>query len=211
MRGNILLTGFEPFGNDTVNPSGQVAKGLDGTQVGNCKIVSKILPVEWITTKKVMESVIDEVEPVIIISLGLSSGRPELNVEKVAVNYASKGKDKKGSVLPTLNITNNGADAYFATVPAEEIVDAIRKKGIPAKLSLSAGSYLCNYTFYAASSYIARQGKRDKVPVGFIHVPVTPEMVADAGRSIASMNLSMIKDGILEAIGVSVKFLTNQG
>ncbi len=90
MRGNILLTGFEPFGGDTVNPSGEVAKALDGARAGEAgeyMVVSKILPVEWCTTGKVLASVIDEAEPVIIISLGLSSGRPELNVEKVAVNY----------------------------------------------------------------------------------------------------------------------------
>ncbi len=209
MKGNILLTGFEPFGGDTLNPSGQVALSLDGTQVGDYKITGKILPVEWITTKKVMESVIDEVEPVIVISLGLSSGRPELNVEKVAVNYTSNMKDNKGIVSPTLNITGDGPDAYFATVPAEEMVEAIRSKGVPARLSLSAGAYLCNYTFYTASDYIARQGKRDEVPVGFIHIPPTPEMAVDTNRSIASMSLGLIKKGILEAIGVSVKFLTN--
>lgn len=212
--GNILLTGFEPFGGDTLNPSGEVAKALDGARAGEAgeyKVVTKILPVEWVTTRKVMASVIEEVDPVIIMSLGLASGRPELNVEKVAVNYTSRYKDNKGSILDELNITNNGPDAYFATIPVEDIVEAIKAKGIPARLSLSAGSYLCNYTFYSASDYIAQKGKRDKVPVGFIHIPATPDMVAGTGKSMASMDLDMIKHGVMEAIGVSVKFLTNQG
>lgn len=212
--GNILLTGFEPFGGDTLNPSGEVAKALDGARAGEAgeyKVVTKILPVEWVTTGKVMASVIEEVDPVIIMSLGLASGRPELNVEKVAVNYTSRYKDNKGSILDELNITNNGPDAYFATIPVEDIVEAIKAKGIPARLSLSAGSYLCNYTFYSASDYIAQKGKRDKVPVGFIHIPATPDMVAGTGKSMASMDLDMIKHGVMEAIGVSVKFLTNRG
>jgi pyroglutamyl-peptidase len=212
--GNILLTGFEPFGGDTLNPSGEVAKALDGARTGEAgeyKVVTKILPVEWVTTRKVMASVIEEVDPVMIMSLGLASGRPELNVEKVAVNYTSRYKDNKGSILDELNITNNGPDAYFATIPVEDIVEAIKAKGIPARLSLSAGSYLCNYTFYSASDYIAQKGKRDKVPVGFIHIPATPDMVAGTGKSMASMDLDMIKHGVMEAIGVSVKFLTNRG
>ena len=212
--GNILLTGFEPFGGDTLNPSGEVAKALDGARAGEAgeyKVVTKILPVEWVTTRKVMASVIEEVDPVIIMSLGLASGRPELNVEKVAVNYTSRYKDNKGSILDELNITNSGPDAYFATIPVEDIVESIKAKGIPARLSLSAGAYLCNYTFYSASDYIAQKGQRGGVPVGFIHIPATPDMVAGTGKSMASMDLDMIKHGVMEAIGVSVKFLTNRG
>jgi pyroglutamyl-peptidase len=214
LRGNILLTGFEPFGGDTVNPSGEAAKALGGARIGvagEYKVVSKILPVEWVVAGKVVASVIDEVEPAIIMSLGLASGRPELNVEKVALNYTSRSKDNKGNISDELNITNDGPDAYFATIPAEAIVEAIKAKGIPARLSLSAGAYLCNYTFYSASDYIAQKGKRDKVPVGFIHIPATPDMVAGTGKSMASMDLDMIKHGVMEAIGVSVKFLTNRG
>ncbi len=211
MEGNVLLTGFEPFGGNDINPSGVVAESLDGKQVSGFRICGVVLPVEWGATKEVMESTICRIDPVMILSLGLSSGRPDMNVEKVAVNYMSQAKDNKGNLPDGSKICGQGPDAYFATIPVEDVVDGLRGKGIPARLSLSAGGYLCNYTFYVASKYVAEKGRREEVPVGFIHVPATPEMVAKSGRSIASMDLGMIEEGVLTAIGVSIKILARRG
>ena len=204
---NILLTGFEPFAGDKVNPSGETARALDGKKVSDYTICGVVLPVEWGTTAQAMEKAIDDVDPALVLSLGLSSGRPELNVEKVAVNYMSGAKDNQGISPEVPVISASGPDGYFSTLPVEDIVEELRDKGIPARISLSAGGYLCNYTFYVASNYVERKGRRKEVPVGFIHVPATPEMVAQSGKSMASMSLEMIQRGVLTSISVSIKIL----
>ena len=204
---NILLTGFEPFAGDKVNPSGETARALDGKKVSDYTICGVVLPVEWGTTAQAMEKAIDDVDPALVLSLGLSSGRPELNVEKVAVNYMSRAKDNQGILPEAPVISASGPDGYFSTLPVEDIVEELRNKGIPARISLSAGGYLCNYTFYVASNYVDRKGRRKEVPVGFIHVPATPEMVAQSGRSMASMSLEMIQRGVLTSISISIKIL----
>ena len=204
---NILLTGFEPFAGDEVNPSGETARALDGKKVSGYNICGVVLPVEWGTTGQAIEKAIDEIDPALVLSLGLSSGRPELNVEKVAVNYMSRAKDNRGILPQTPAISASGPDGYFSTLPVEDIVEELRNKGIPARVSLSAGGYLCNYTFYVASNYLDRNGHRKEVPVGFIHVPAIPEMVAQSGKSMASMSLEMIQRGVLTSISVSIKIL----
>lgn len=207
---NILLTGFEPFAGDEMNPSGEAAKALDGKKVSGYNICGVVLPVEWGTTARAIEEAIDKVDPALVLSLGLSSGRPELNVEKVAVNYMSRAKDNREVIPETSIICGDGPDAYFATLPVEDIVEELRKKGIPARLSLSAGGYLCNYTFYTASNHVAKKGQGKEVPVGFIHVPATPGMVAESGKSMASMSLEMIQEGVLTTISISIRILARQ-
>jgi len=207
LKPNILVTGFEPFAGNEVNPSGETARALDGKKVSGFTICGVVLPVEWGTTAQAMEKAIDDVDPALVLSLGLSSGRPELNVEKVAVNYMSRAKDNQGISPEVPVISASGPDGYFSTLPVEDIVEELRDKGIPARISLSAGGYLCNYTFYVASNYVERKGRRKEVPVGFIHVPATPEMVAQSGKSMASMSLEMIQRGVLTSISISIKIL----
>lgn len=209
MTGRILLTGFEPFGEDQVNPSWEVAGSLDGVEVLGFQISSRLLPVEWGVAGDKLEAFIEEVDPVIILSLGLASGRAEVSVEKVAINYQGKARDNKGNIGTQSYIIQNGPDAYFASVPVEEIVDELVKGGIPARLSLSAGAYLCNYTFYRASHYVKQTGRNARV--GFIHLPATPQMVAGRPRSIPSMDLGLERDACLKALNVIARFLTNCG
>jgi pyroglutamyl-peptidase len=90
--------------------------------------------------KNPSEALIDEIQPAVVLSLGLATGRSEVSIEKVAVNYTSKGKDNAGVVPAERPIVSGAADAYFATIPAEQVVDDINKKGIPTRLSLSAGA-----------------------------------------------------------------------
>lgn len=209
MEEKLLLTGFEPFGGDKINPSGEVAKSLDGAEIGGYQVVSRVLPVEWGTARDLMERFIDEVDPLIILSVGLSAGRAEISVEKVAINYAGKGKDNRGNVSEQNYIIENGPAAYFATIPAEEVVEELNKKGIPARLSLTAGAYLCNYVFYSACHYVNSRGKR--ALVGFIHVPALPEMVAGKGQSVPSMHVDLIRNAVISALETGIRSLTNCG
>ncbi len=208
LKGTLLVTGFEPFGSDDFNPSGEVAKRLDGKEVGECRVQSRILPVEWGTVKKVLTGLVDDLDPVVVLSLGLAGGSPSISVEKVAVNYTAEAKDNAGKIPEERAICRDGADAYFATIPAEKIVSRLVQTKIPARLTFSAGTYLCNYAFYTAACHVKTAGKRAKV--GFVHVPATPEMVA--GKTPRpSMNLDTVCDAVLSALETTVETLTNCG
>ena len=209
MKGRILVTGFEPFGGDDVNSSGDVLSMLDGAEISGYSIVTALLPVEWGTVKSRLEALIDEVQPVVILSLGLAAGRSEVSVEKVAINYTSESKDNAG-VIPVERMIIPGApDGYFVTLPAEDIVEGVKAAGIPARLSLSAGAYLCNYVFYCAAHLAKQSG--GKTRVGFIHIPATPEMVAKRKNSIPSMDLSRIKRAVEISLITTVKSFQNVG
>jgi pyroglutamyl-peptidase len=209
VKGRILVTGFEPFGGHDVNPSGDVLSMLDGAEISGYKVVTALLPVEWGTVKSRLEALIDEVQPAVILSLGLSAGRAEISVEKVAINYTSESKDNAGVIPVEREIIAGAPDGYFATVPAEDIVEGVKAEGIPAKLSLSAGAYLCNYVFYCAAYLTKQSGGR--APVGFIHIPATPEMVAKRKNSVPSMDLSRIKRAVEIALTTTVKSFQNVG
>jgi pyroglutamyl-peptidase len=209
VKGKLLLTGFEPFGGDAVNPSMEVAKSLDGLEVNGYQVVVRVLPVEWGTVKDRLETLMDEIQPAVVISLGLAAGRSEISIEKVAVNYTSKSKDNAGVIPVDRPVVPESADGYFATIPTEQIVEDINKKGIPARLSLTAGAYLCNYAFYCASRYARQKG--GEILVGFIHVPATPAMMAGKPRGGPSMAEGLIRDGVLQALTTSTCGLTNCG
>ncbi len=208
LKGTLLLTGFEPFGNDDVNPSGEVSKMLHGQKIGDYTVLSRILPVEWGKAKEVLEGLIDEFEPAVVLSLGLSGGSPTICVEKVAINYTADAKDNAGKVPAERFIVPEGADGYFATIPAEKIVSGLVDSQIPARLTFSAGTYLCNYAFYVSSHYMRATGKKGLC--GFIHVPATPDMVAGKGPR-PSMDIRTIYNGVFKALTVTVEGLTNSG
>jgi pyroglutamyl-peptidase len=209
VSGKLLLTGFEPFGGETLNPSGEVAKTLDGTLVDGYRVVSHVLPVEWGKARTAIESLIDEVEPILVLSVGLASGRADLGVEKVAINYCRGSRDNAGRIPDTEAVVPDGPDAHFSTLPVDAIVKALVDEKIPASLSLSAGAYLCNYAFYCALDYSRRLGR--KTPAGFIHVPATPEMVAGKSQGAPSMCIDVIRQGIRVSLTTAVASLTNSG
>lgn len=209
MKGKLLVTGFEPFGGDEVNPSMEIAKSLDGMEINGYQVVARVLPVEWGTVRQRVEALMDEIQPAVVLSLGLAAGRTEISVEKVAVNYTSKSKDNAGVLPSDQAVVPGGPDAFFATIPAEQVVEDINQKGIPAKLSLTAGAYLCNYAFYCASRYAREKG--GKTLVGFIHIPATPSMMAGKSRGGPSMAESLVRDGIVQALTTSTSALTNCG
>ena len=209
MKGNLLLTGFEPFGGDEVNPSGKIASSLDGAEVHGYRVVVRILPVEWGTVKNRLESLIDELDPVAVLSLGLAAGRAEVSVEKVAVNYTAAAKDNAGVMPAERPIVPGAADGYFATIPAEQVVEDICRKGIPARLSFTAGAYLCNYAFYCASRFAREKG--GKTQVGFIHIPATPAMMAGKPRGGPSMDEDLVRDAVRQALTTIAFSFTNCG
>jgi len=160
----ILLTGFEPFGNATSNPSGEIVKQISGDN-----FVTAILPVAYAQSAEQLLSLIKEHKPDVVICLGQAEGRTHITPEKVAINLDdARLADNEGVLRSDVKILDDGPDAYFSTLPVKEMVDAMNAQGIPAALSLSAGAFLCNHVFYVA------QNKFDGTAVrsGFVHVPL---------------------------------------
>ena len=160
----VLLTGFEPFGKASSNPSGEIVKQISGDN-----IVTAILPVAYTQSAERLLALIAEHNPNVVISLGQAEGRTQITPEKVAINLDdARLADNEGVMRNDVKILEDGPDAYFSTLPIKEIVEAIKDAGVPAAVSLSAGAFLCNHIFYIAQNKLAGTGVRS----GFVHVPL---------------------------------------
>ena len=160
----VLLTGFEPFGTATSNPSGEIVKQISGDN-----IVTAILPVAYTQSAERLLSLIAQHNPDVVICLGQAEGRTSITPEKVAINLDdARLADNEGVLRNDVKILADGPDAYFSTLPLNEIVDAMKAQGIPAAISLSAGAFLCNHVFYVTQNKFAGTNVRS----GFVHVPL---------------------------------------
>jgi pyroglutamyl-peptidase len=163
----ILLTGFEPFGKASLNPSGEIVKRISADN-----IVTAILPVAYNSSAVALLALIEKHNPDVVIMLGQAEGRTQITPERIAINLDdARIPDNEGVLRLTQAIIESGPVAYRSTLPVEEIVDALKNADIPAAISLSAGAFLCNHIFYVA------QNKYDGTAVrsGFIHVPLMDE------------------------------------
>jgi pyroglutamyl-peptidase len=167
----VLLTGFEPFGTATSNPSGEIVKQISGDN-----IVTAILPVAYAQSGERLLQLIAEHNPDVVICLGQAEGRTQITPEKVAINLDdARLADNEGVLRNDVKIIESGPDAYFSTLPINEIVEAIKAKGVPATVSLSAGAFLCNHVFYVAQNKFAGT----KVRSGFVHLPLMDSQAAE--------------------------------
>ena len=160
----VLLTGFEPFGTATSNPSGEIVKQISGDN-----IVTAILPVAYAQSAERLLALIEQHNPDVVVCLGQAEGRTQITPEKVAINLDdARLPDNAGVKRSDVKILDDGPNAYFTSLPIKEMVDAAKAAGVPASVSLSAGAFLCNHVFYVAQNKFAGA----KVRSGFVHVPL---------------------------------------
>ena len=186
----ILITGFDAFGGEKINPASLILEKL-GDEIDGHKIEKLLLPTKFVGTADILEKKIRGMRPDIIISLGQAGGRSEITVERVAINIADASiADNDGKMPIDEKIRWDGENAYFATLPIKAIVENLRKEEIPSSVSNSAGTYVCNFIMYN-DLYFADKYKN--ISAGFIHVPYLPAQVLDK-RGMASMSLeNMVK------------------
>jgi len=165
----VLLTGFEPFGGDAVNPSGDAVRTVAARWSGPDLLIAAVLPVSFAAAAERLAELLAAHAPDLVIATGLAGGRAEIAVERVAVNLAdARIPDNDGSQPVDEESLPGAPAALFATLPIKRIVGAIAEQGIPAVASLSAGSFVCNHVFLHAAAWAARTpGSR----AGFVHVP----------------------------------------
>ncbi|HEX7215526.1 MAG TPA: pyroglutamyl-peptidase I [Methylomirabilota bacterium] len=186
---SVLLTGFEPFDGDAVNPSGEVAKRLDGRVIGERVVRSAILPVQHEAAQAMVAPLLEASGLAAVVHLGLAGGRARISLERVAVNVMDYSRpDAHGQVLCDVACAADGPAAYFSTLPLREMLAALTAEGIPAAISNTAGTYLCNHVLYTTLRHLAGRGR--PVPAGFVHLPFLPSMVAAHDREEPSMDLS---------------------
>jgi pyroglutamyl-peptidase len=197
----VLVTGFEAFGGHAANPSLEVAKTLDGRAVGEAVVRSAILPVHHAEAAPQVSRLLDETDPLAVVHLGLAGGRARIALERVAVNVMDYDTpDNTGYRARGEPCVPDGPAAYFATLPVSEILVALAAEGIPAYVSNTAGTYLCNQTMYGTLHQLARRGHPARA--GFMHLPLLPAMVAAGGLEQPSMDAGLMIRAVEIALGV---------
>lgn len=193
----VLLTGFEPFNKEPINPAWEAVRTLDGWSEGHFAVVARQLPCVFGDANAAMRALIDELQPALVIAVGQAGGRVDLSVERVAINVDDAPiKDNAERQLVDEPIVRGGPAAYFSTLPIKAIVAELRAAGLPASVSQTAGTFVCNHVFYGLMHVLATQ---PHVRGGFIHIPYLPEQAA-RHPGAASMSLGQMVEGIQVAV-----------
>ena len=198
----ILVTGFDPFGGEPTNPAIESVKRIDDNIEG-AEIIKLEIPTVFHKAADVVEEKIKEVKPDVVLSIGQAGGRYGIAVERVAINQDdARIEDNEGNQPIDVAIREDGAPAYFSTLPIKAMVEEIKKENLPASVSNTAGTFVCNHIMYQ-DLYLAE--KYGYIKAGFIHVPYLTEQVVDK-KDTASMSLEDIVKGLNAAIRAIVKY-----
>jgi pyroglutamyl-peptidase len=200
---NVLLTGFEPFGGEAINPSWEAVCALDRWRFGDVTVHAQRICCVFGQAIGELDAAIDRLRPEIVIAIGQAGGRSEITPERIAINI-DDGRicDNAGCQPIDQPVVPGGPAAYFSRLPIKAIVQALRAADIPASVSNSAGTFVCNHLFYALMHRIARQpGMRG----GFIHIPYLPEQAVALPGAPPSLALSTMVEALRIAVRVSVE------
>ena len=200
MDRRILITGFEPFGQEIVNPSWEAVKSLPDI-IDGAELMKVRLPVSFTGATVMVEQAIDRFRPDVVLSVGQAGGRFEINIERVAINLADSSKPDNDGYRPEEMPVRAGApDLYFSNLPVKHLVEAVREAGIPAVVSNTAGAYVCNSVFYTAMHLVNH--KYPDMRAGFIHVPYLPCQTVEKTRQP-----SMSKETVVQALETIIRTL----
>ncbi|TDT56487.1 pyroglutamyl-peptidase I [Fonticella tunisiensis] len=195
----ILVTGFDPFGGESINPAFEVIKKLR-EKIGDAEVIKLQIPTVFHKSIKTITDKIDEVKPDVVLMIGQAGGRFDITVERVGINVDdARIADNEGNQPVDEPIDPEGLPAHFATIPVKAIVQEIRESGIPASVSNTAGTFVCNHVLYGILNYIYKN-KLD-IRAGFIHIPFLPEQVVTKPNT-PSMALDTMVNAIEKAVEV---------
>ena len=205
----VLLTGFELYGTTPVNPAQEVAEALDGAEIEGATVVGRIAPSLWFECIDFVNAAIAEVEPEIVVMMGEYGGRSMVTVERIAQNLNDSARygvaDNAGRVLEDDLTAPDGPAAYYTTLPLRAMVRAMREAGIPADISDTLGTLMCNHLMCGVLHHVATQGLPARV--GWIHLPHLPSVAAlDINLGAPSMSTETSAAGVREAIGAALTY-----
>ena len=198
----ILVTGFDPFGGEPINPAIESVKRLPDNIAG-AEIIKLEIPTVRKKSLEKIEEAINKHNPDVILSIGQAGGRFDISIERVGINLDDfRIPDNEGNQTIDEPIFPDGENAYFVKLPVKAMVQNVQKNNIPASVSYTAGTFVCNHVLYGVLYLIEKKYKGKKS--GFIHIPFLPEQVVDK-RNTPSMELSTIVKGLTAAIEAIVK------
>ncbi|MEO5733230.1 MAG: pyroglutamyl-peptidase I [Rubrivivax sp.] len=203
---NILLTGFEPFGGESVNPSWQVVQALDGGHIAGTRIVGLQLPCVFGAALDVLHAALAAHQPALVLALGQAGGRADFSIERVAINVDDARIADNGGAQPIDRpVIEGAAAAHFSTLPIKAMVLALRQAGLPASVSQTAGTFVCNHVFYGLM-HALRAGAQQwpQTRGGFMHLPLLPEQAARLPLVQPSMPLATMVHGVRVALECAV-------
>ena len=202
----ILVTGFDPFGGEKINPALETIKRLPDAILGAQIIKLKIPTVVGKSLAKITEAVEKE-NPDVVLSIGQAGGRSEITVERIGINIDDcRIPDNEGNQPIDEPVVKGGPAAYFVTVPIKAIVENIKAHNIPASISNTAGTFICNHVCYGVAHLAAARTAAGKpMKSGFIHIPFLPEQVIGKPALTPSMSLETIVSGITHALEAIVE------
>lgn len=204
---SVLVTGFEPFERDSINPSWEAARALDGWRVELAdgtvaNVHARRMPCAFGAALRALDEAIDELQPQLVLALGLAGGRSEITPERIAINV-DDGRicDNAGCQPIDVPVIEGAPAAYFSTLPIKAIVRDLRAAGIPAAVSNSAGTFVCNHLFFGLMHRIATRPPAGGLRGGFIHIPLLPEQAARLPGALPSLAL----DSVVAALRIAVR------
>lgn len=203
----VLLTGFEPFNGDSLNPSWEVARALDGRVVAGGRIVSVCLPCSFGASLAQLRKALLQHQPALVLCLGLAANRGELSLERVAINVDdARIPDNAGRQPIDQPVVVGAPAAYFTRLPIKAIVQALHALGLPAGVSQTAGTFVCNHVFYGLMHELRRH---THVKAGFMHLPLLPEMLHEPFDTRPSLPLESQVEGVHRALALSLRLPTD--
>ncbi len=199
----ILVTGFDPFGNETINPASEALKHLPKT-IEDAFVIPLVIPTVFHKSLEVIENAIIEHDPDFIVSIGQAGGRKEITVERIGINIDdARIADNEGNIVIDETIVQEGPAAYFSTLPIKAMVKKIQDAGILAAVSNTAGTFVCNHVMYGVLHLC--QTKYPDKRAGFIHIPFLPVQTLDKPE-VPSMELDDIVQGLICALSAVVTY-----
>ncbi len=200
----VLITGFEPFGGETVNPSAEIARALDGRVIAGRTVVGAVLPCVFGASIAELKRLLRAVKPEVVVCVGQAGGRSDITPERVAINVDdARIADNAGAQPIDTPVVRGGPAAYWSTLPIKAVVAALKERGMRASVSQTAGTFVCNHVFYGLMHALKRRRVNGRVVRGgFVHVPYLPEQAKDGA---ASLPLETMIAGIALVVETAVK------
>jgi len=194
----VLVTGFEPFDGQSLNPSWEVARALHGVVMAGAQVTAVQLPCVFALALPALQQALASHRPDIVLALGQAEGRCDFSVERVAINVQdARIPDNAGAQPIDVPVVAGAPAAYFSTLPIKALVAGLRAGGFPASVSQTAGTFVCNQVFYALQHTLAGLG----VHSGFMHLPLLPEQAAQwKGPTLPSWPASLQISGVTQAL-----------
>jgi len=196
----LLITGFEPFGGDDKNPALEAVKRLEGLELEGAVVVTCSVPV---VLQRSIDTVIHEIKkhkPDYVVTVGQAGGRCAITPERVAINIDDyRIPDNDGHQPIDQKVEETGPDAYLSTLPIKAMVKAMQDKGIPAQVSNTAGTFVCNHLFYGIQHYL----RETNIKHGFVHIPLMNEQCTDGSKPTMSL------DSIVEGLGIAAQAIVD--